>query len=144
MPGGLFRCPGVASGHSPRTVGRLAVCTPSMAVCGPRISRAVDRRVVPRLTGALTLCREQGAHRILRLAEEADGGPEGTTAPARLLEKMVGASDGCSRPAARLLRTADHEVVNYAGLSASWVISRVTRAADVPSPVGPLMCQGVP
>ncbi|MFC8622855.1 TetR/AcrR family transcriptional regulator [Streptomyces anulatus] len=41
------------------------------------------------LTGALTRCMEQDADRMLRLAEETDGGPEGITALAELLAKVV-------------------------------------------------------
>ncbi len=95
---------------------------------------------------------EQDARRILRLAEEADGGPEGVTALAELMEKVV---KGPGRLLAEyelyllaarraFLRTTGRDLANYTGLPASWVINRVTCAADVPSPVGPLMCQGVP
>ncbi|MEU3703767.1 TetR family transcriptional regulator [Streptomyces anulatus] len=41
------------------------------------------------LTAALTRCMEQDAQRMLRLAEEADGGPGGVTALAELMEKVV-------------------------------------------------------
>lgn len=41
------------------------------------------------LTAALTRCMVQDAQRMLRLAEEADGGPEGVTALAELMEKVV-------------------------------------------------------
>lgn len=41
------------------------------------------------------------------------------------------------------LRTAGRGIVPYTELPTGWAISRVTCAAEVPSPVGPLRCQGV-
>ncbi len=87
---------------------------------------------------------EQDARRILRLAEEADGGPEGVTALAELMEKVVKGPGRLLAARRAFLRTTGRDLANYAGMPASWVINRVTCAADVPSPVGPLMCQGVP
>ncbi|MFG3408051.1 TetR/AcrR family transcriptional regulator [Streptomyces sp. NPDC048142] len=42
------------------------------------------------LTAALTVCMDQDAERMRLLAERADGSPEGITALAELLEKVVG------------------------------------------------------